>query len=51
RTTARQSDVVARVGGEEFAVLVALDDAQLPVAAALAERLRQRIGEAVVIAD
>ncbi|MCP3728533.1 diguanylate cyclase [Paraburkholderia sp. CNPSo 3272] len=53
--TTRQSDVVARVvarvGGEELAVLVALDDAQFPVAAALAERLRQRIGEAVVIAD
>ncbi|TKC81341.1 diguanylate cyclase [Trinickia terrae] len=49
RANWRQSDIVARIGGEEFAVLVNV--AAAPLAVALAERMRLRIAEAVVLAD
>jgi diguanylate cyclase (GGDEF)-like protein len=43
RAVARQFDVVARIGGEEFAVLVI--DATLPNALGVAERIRATIAE------
>jgi diguanylate cyclase (GGDEF)-like protein len=43
RAVARQFDVVARIGGEEFAVLVI--DATLPNALGVAERIRSSIAE------
>lgn len=46
RANSRSSDVLARMGGEEFVVL--LDDASPEVAVMLAERIRERIAEAVV---
>ena len=50
RKAARQSDVVARAGGEEFAVLA--PDTALDNAARLAERLRQQVGDCrSVVAD
>lgn len=44
RATARETDMVARMGGEEFVVL--LPDAALNSAVAFAERLRQAISQA-----
>lgn len=44
RAATRETDVVARMGGEEFVVL--LPDATLDSAVAFAERLRQSIGQA-----
>lgn len=49
RQTWRQSDVVARVGGEEFAVLCHTGTAEQAVAAA--ERMRQCIAQASVPAE
>lgn len=46
RANSRNSDVLARIGGEEFVVL--LDDANEEVAMMLAERIRERIAEAEV---
>jgi diguanylate cyclase (GGDEF)-like protein len=47
--TFRQVDVVARVGGEEFAVL--LPSSSLDGAAAVAERLRQLVADDPVVFD
>lgn len=49
RTTWRQSDVVARVGGEEFAVLCRTRGAQQAVE--MAERMRACIGASPVTSD
>ncbi|MCB1554387.1 MAG: diguanylate cyclase [Xanthomonadales bacterium] len=46
RANSRNSDVLARIGGEEFIVL--LDDASDEVAMMLADRIRTRIAEAEV---
>ena len=43
RTAARQLDIVARIGGEEFAILVI--DATLPNAIGVAERIRTAVAE------
>ncbi|MEB3767582.1 diguanylate cyclase [Acinetobacter sp. MD2] len=43
----RSSDIVARFGGEEFLVL--LPDSDIDGAMVLAERIRQRIAEAVIL--
>ncbi|AEV84837.1 putative signaling protein [Actinoplanes sp. SE50] len=48
RRACRGTDVVARFGGEEFAVLVTRDHADL---ATLAERLRERIAEVPVVVN
>jgi len=45
---ARAGDLVARIGGEEFAAL--LGGADLSAAAEAAERIRARVGEAPVAA-
>lgn len=47
--TARDSDIVARIGGEEFVVL--LPGATLHVAATIAERMRIAIEQSAVKAD
>ncbi|CAB3668996.1 MAG: GGDEF domain-containing protein [Achromobacter sp.] len=49
RQTLRQADVVARVGGEEFAVLCHVGTADQAVE--MAERMRQRIAQARVTAE
>jgi diguanylate cyclase (GGDEF)-like protein len=48
-TTFREVDVVARVGGEEFAVL--LPSTGLSGAAAVAERFRQAVAAQPIVAD
>ena len=47
RTSLRASDLIARIGGEEFAVL--LPDTELAGALALAERLRGQIGSTPIL--
>lgn len=49
RKTARESDVVARMGGEEFVVL--MPGSALDSALAFAERLREEIGRARITQD
>jgi diguanylate cyclase (GGDEF)-like protein/PAS domain S-box-containing protein len=49
RETLRESDVVGRIGGEEFAVIVV--DAKTVGPTAIAERLRHKLGALVVNTD
>ena len=49
RATARGGDVVSRIGGEEFAVL--LRHASLEQAVVVCERLRHAIEEMVIMVD
>jgi diguanylate cyclase (GGDEF)-like protein len=49
RSTKRDADVIARVGGEEFALL--LPETTEAAAAQLAERLRQQIRDCAPVVD
>ena len=46
RPSTRASDIVGRLGGEEFGVLLVLDD--LDTAVLVAERLRETLAETVI---